>query len=87
MLAAVVTTIPLIPVVIFPFAIAITLEVPFTIEVPPATVIPVIPAPSPMNVPLVLMLPVAEINPAVSKLPPVMFAVTDTVVPVCVVWH
>ena len=31
------------------------------------------------------MLPVADINPAVSKLPPVMLAVTETVVPVCVV--
>ena len=29
-----------------------------------------------------VMLPVAEINPAVSKLPPVMLDVTDTVVPV-----
>ena len=32
-----------------------------------------------------VMLPVAEINPPVNKLPPVTFAVTDTVVPVCVV--
>ena len=32
-----------------------------------------------------LTLPVAEINPPVNKLPPVTFAVTETVVPVCVV--
>ena len=30
-------------------------------------------------------LPAADINPPVSKLPPVMLAVTETVVPVCVV--
>ena len=29
-----------------------------------------------------MKLPVAEINPPVSKFPPVMFALTDTVVPV-----
>ena len=34
---------------------------------------------------LPITLPVAEINPPVNKLPPVMFAVTETVVPVCVV--
>ena len=32
-----------------------------------------------------VILPVADINPAVSKLPPVMLAVTETVVPVWVV--
>ena len=32
-----------------------------------------------------VILPVAEIKPTVSILPPVMFALTETVVPVCVV--
>ena len=40
--------------------------------------------PAAFKLPLVI-LPVAEINPPVSTLPPVTFALTDTVVPVCVV--